>query len=72
LTRFFGLSQSNAILQVRPGETFDRWALVNVEIWTRVKLPGSFDSARAPFLAYARSLWKTATASREIRLMKLL
>lgn len=29
----FGLSQSNAILQVRPGETFDRGALVNVEIW---------------------------------------
>jgi len=29
----FGLSQSNAILQVRPGEEFDRGALVNVEIW---------------------------------------
>jgi molybdopterin molybdotransferase len=29
----FGLSQSNAILQVSPGETFDRGALVNVEIW---------------------------------------
>jgi molybdopterin molybdotransferase len=29
----FGLSQSNAILQVRPGEAFDRGALVNVEIW---------------------------------------
>ena len=29
----FGLSQSNAILQVRPGETFDRGALVDVEIW---------------------------------------
>jgi molybdopterin molybdotransferase len=28
----FGLSQSNAILPVRPGETFDRGALVNVEI----------------------------------------
>ena len=29
----FGLSQSNAILQVRPGETFDRGTLVKVEIW---------------------------------------
>src|SRR4030081_106209 len=29
----FGLSQSNAILQVRPGKTFDRGALVDVEIW---------------------------------------
>jgi len=29
----FGLSQSNAILQVRPGETFNRGSLVNVEIW---------------------------------------
>ncbi len=29
----FGLSQSNAILQACPGETFDRGALVSVEIW---------------------------------------
>jgi molybdopterin molybdotransferase len=29
----FGLSQSNALLQIRPGEKFDHGALVNVEIW---------------------------------------
>jgi molybdopterin molybdotransferase len=29
----FGLSQSNALLQIRPGEKFERGALVAVEIW---------------------------------------